>query len=255
MLSKKITYTSMCAILALSVSACEPGVNAQRMEYSRASMTGFAQTTNERLDSVAKQAVRDGNPAQAVHHYEKLYTNDSKNPETALNYAQVLRQVGHADRALIVLSPFVKIEDKKDGTYITAENPDILLEYASATLAIGRYDRAEMLLQELLRTPEGLELAPQAHNLIGVSLDARAMHEEAEPYYREAIEIWSGSATNPLNNLGLNLAHQGYFEESLNVLQQALVMEPQNEKVAANIDLVRELRSSTTASAKPVALR
>ena len=243
----------MCAVLSLGITACEPGVANKRMEYSRASMTGFSQTTNERLDSAAKQAVRDGNVAEAVHHYEELYRNDSSNPETALNYGQVLRQAGYPQRSLMVLSPFVKIDEDKKGILITAENPDILLEYASSTLAVGQYDRAEMLLQELLRTPEGLELAPQAHNLIGVSLDARGMHEEAEPYYRESIAIWSGDAANPMNNLGLNLAHQGYFDEALDVLRQALVLEPQNDKIAANIDLVSDLQGSQT-KIKPTAL-
>lgn len=253
-MKNKFLYATTCLIAAVSLGACEPGVVKHEMEYSKASMSGFTQTTNERLDSAAKQAVRSGNITEAYHHYEKLYQNDSRNPEVALSFAQVLRQMNKAERAIIVLSPYVKIEEKKDGTFVTAENPDILLEYAASSLAVGRYDRAEMLLQELLRTPEGLELAPQAHNLIGISLDARGMHEGAEPYYRQAMELWIGDAVNPMNNLGLNLAHQGYFDEGLTVLRQALVLEPDNQKVAANIDLVADIKASVAGNKKPIAL-
>lgn len=250
---KKITYTSVCLLSALAITACEPAVVNQEMEYTKASFTGFSQTTNERLNSAAKQAVRDGNVTQALHHYEKLYQNDSRNPDTALSFAQVLRETNRPERAIMVLSPFVDISEKDGETLIVAQSPDILLEYAAATLAVGRYDRAEMLLQELLRTPEGLELAPQAHNLIGVSLDSRGMHKQAEPYYRTALEIWSGDAVNVMNNLGLNLAHQGYFDEALTMLRQALVLAPQNDKVAANIDLVTSLNTSVS-TATPIGL-
>ncbi len=254
-MKNKFLYTTTCVLAAISLAACEPAVMKQEMDYSAANLNGFSQTTNDRLDSAAKQAARDGNITEAFHHYQKLYQNDARNPDTALAFAQVLRQMDNPDRAIIVLAPYIDIKEKKDGTYITAENPDILLEYAASTLAVGRYERAEMLLQELLRTPEGMELAPQAHNLIGISLDARGMHEQAEPYYRESIEIWVGNAVNPMNNLGLNLAHQGYFDEALTTLRQALVLEPSNQKVAANIDLVSDLKSSVSGRSAPTALK
>ena len=69
------------------------------------------------------------------------------------------------------------------------------------------------------------------------------------------MDLWIGAPVNVMNNLALNLAHQGYFDDSLNLLRQALVMEPDNDKVAANIDFVRGLQQAvqrnTTTFGKP----
>ena len=81
-----------------------------------------------------------------------------------------------------------------------------------------------------------------------MTLDARGRHDEAEPYYEQAMDLWQGEPVSVMNNLALNLAHQGYFDESLNLLRQALVIEPDSEKIAANIDFVRGLQASVNAN-------
>ena len=254
---KQLSYTKLLvsAIALFGLTACEPAVISQELQQTKEAYTGYSDSTAERLDSAAKQAVRDGDPNEAVQHYEKLYKLDSGNPDTVLNYAAVLRQTGNPERASVVLAPYVDVEDTKKGPIVTAESPDILLEYASAKLAMGEYEKAEILLQGLLMDPRAPELAPQAHNLIAVSLDSRGRYRDAEAYYEQAMDLWIGAPVNVMNNLALNLSHQGYFDDSLNLLRQALVMVPDNGKVAANIDFVRGLQQAvqrnTTTFGKP----
>lgn len=250
-----LLMTALCALGTVLLAACEPGIAQKDLEYSKATFTGHAQTTNEQLATRAKQAARDGDSAQALAHYERLYKTNGKNPETALDYAQILRETGAADRAVTVLGPFVKVENNQGETVIHAENPEILLEYASALLATGQYENAETVLQEIRKHGSDWPLAPQVHNLIGVSLDARGRHKEAESYYRQSIDLWQGQPVSVMNNLGLNLAHQGYFDRSLNYLRRALVMDPGQEKIAANIQMVTDIRNGVSRSnAAPVAL-
>lgn len=255
---KKISVI-LATVSCLAISACNVTTDTTQVAHGNKSSffkNPFSdKTTNERIESAAKQAVEDGNPQEALVFYERLYTKDA-NAENALNYAQVLRKTGNPGRASIVLAPFMeKIpmvggESKKKRD--TSHDPMMVLEYASATLENGNFERAEKLLKALLSSSEAASIYPQVRNLVGVSLDARGQHKQAEQYYRDAMETWEGRPITVMNNLALNLAHQGYFDEALNLLRQARVMSPEQEMIAANIKIVNSLQSAVLP--KPKAL-
>jgi len=215
-----------------------------------------AKTTNDRLETVAKQALRDGSPEEALKFYEDAYKNASNDPDNALNYAQVLRKTGNPDRAVMVLAPHAKEMEnslkahQKNSRKKLKYDPMLMLEYASSNIESGHFERAEGTLQNILLVKDTEYLHPQVLNLIGVSMDARAMHQAAEPYYRDAMDIWQGEATTVMNNLALNLAHQGYFDESLTLLRQAHIMAPDKSRLSANIDLVTELQGALIPKAR-----
>ncbi len=219
--------------------------------------------TEDRIRSIAKQAVKDGNTEEALLFYEGLYKRDSNNVDNALSYAQVLRKTGHPQRSVMVLSRFVDrtnyaefatADDKKrKSKKLKQYDRMLILEYASALLEMGQFERSERFLQPMLEDKKASDLHPQVHNLIGVSMDARAMHGKAEMHYRAAMDGWEGTPINVMNNLALNLAHQGYFDESLDLLRRARVMAPDQESVAANIDIVTDLQKAIVA--KPTKLQ
>jgi Flp pilus assembly protein TadD len=242
---KHVLITAM--VFCLALAGCEGHRNGPVV----ARESGNTETTNERLHTAAKQAIADGNADEALIFYEELYRKDSRDPETALNYAYVLRKTGNAQRAVLVLAPFVNAEHKKqDDKKAEPVDPLLLLEHASSTLEMGRFEQADSLLQDMLEAPNTVDLDPQILNLIGVSMDARGMHTVAEEYYREALDAWQGQPITVMNNLALNLTHQGYFDEALNLLRKAYVMAPDREIIAANIDLVTDLHDSIQAKPK-----
>ncbi|MGM0421560.1 MAG: tetratricopeptide repeat protein [Pseudomonadota bacterium] len=238
---KPILMTAM--VFCLALAGCEAHIDGQ----PTARQSENTETTNERLETAAKQAITDGNTDEALISYEKLYRQDSRDPQTALNYAYVLRKTGNAERAVLVLAPFVDAKDKKSADPV---DPLILLEHASSTLEMGRFKEAEGLLQDMLDSPDTVELDPQILNLIGVSMDAQGMHTVAEEYYREALEAWQGQPITVMNNLALNLTHQGYFDEALTLLRKAYVMAPERDIIAANIDLVTDLHKNIQSKPK-----
>lgn len=260
---KKLALTTLTLVSCIALSACNVTTddsmsNARTSSYNEGGNTTTSsifsnpfsdKTTNARIETAAKQAVADGNPEEALIFYERLYLKDAK-LDNALNYAQVLRKTGNPSRATMVLAPFIedigladtssKKKKGKKGEY----DPMLVLEYASATLETGKFERAESLLQTLLKEQKAAPLYPQIRNLIGVSMDARGQHKAAEPYYRDAMDTWEGRPITVMNNLALNLAHQGYFDEALSLLRQARVMSPQHTMIAENIKIVSSLQSA-----------
>lgn len=251
------TFMMTACLVSLALAGCEGHGLKNQDPGTKNSLTAESETTNDRLDSAAKQAIADGNADEALVFYEKLYRQDSRNPETALHYAQVLRKTDNPQRAIFVLAPFVKTEDGKK-TSAQKKNADLYaklrLEHSAATLEVGRFEQAETQLQEMLNSPQSFGLQPQIHNLIGVSLDARGMHDNAEKHYRTAIEDWEGQPITAMNNLALNLAHQGYFDEAMTLLRKAYVMAPERDVIATNIDLISGLKASLP-SQQPTSLQ
>ena len=117
-------------------------------------------------------------------------------------------------------------------------------EYAAASIETGDYDLAENLLNKVLEDKKAAPFHADAFNLLGIALDAKGQHKEAEQSYRQALDGWKGDPTSVMNNLGLCLASQGMFDESLTTLRKALIKAPHKEEIARNIKMVSDLRKS-----------
>ncbi len=80
---------------------------------------------------------------------------------------------------------------------------------------------------------------------MGVALDAQGEYRAAEEMLRQALESWEEEDTTPvMNNLALSLAHRGSFDESLTLLRQALILNPENPQVVRNLEVVENLRET-----------
>ncbi len=225
--------------------------------YDRPSLTGALddaqgqrQAVESRLATAAAEAIANGKADEALVHYEKLYRSDKKDPSNALNYAQLLRRAGRSDEALTVLEPFIEASRGKKKQHIS---PLVLNEYAAAMIEKGKFSHAQKAIDQVLADEAYANSHADATNLLGVALDAQGRHQEAETMFRMALDGWHGNPTTVMNNLALCLANQARFDAALDTLRQALVMAPDKQEIARNIQLISQLRDDVVQ--KPVNLK
>jgi len=231
---------------ALLLSACA-ATNDVSVGDPIDSMRGRHAATERRLATAALDAIAEGKTNEALASYEKLYNRSPANAEIAVNYAQLLRKTGQTDRALEVLQPFAT-RQKKDMP-AQAPLPMIQTEYAAGLIANGQFEPAQKMLDGILTDPEAAEFHPDASHLAGVALDAQGHHKAAEKLLRQALDGWKGDPTSVMNNLALNLASQGMFDESLTTLRKAQIMAPEKTEIARNIQIVSDLRQQVVPKA------
>ncbi|MDP2206030.1 MAG: tetratricopeptide repeat protein [Alphaproteobacteria bacterium] len=215
------------------------------------SLQGQRAATERRLATAAADAIQAGKTQEALVSYEKLYQRDNRNADVAVNYAQLLRRSGKADQAAKILAPFAEGK-RKD----SSRTPRAMLknEYAAALIETGKFDRAQTMLESVLSDPALADFHPDASNLSGIALDAQGQHKAAEKLFRQALDGWKGDPTSVMNNLALNLASQGMFDEALTTLRRAQIMAPEKSEIARNIEIVSGLRDVVVPKA-PVSLK
>lgn len=239
-----IGFTALSLFLLTSCKMSENAVVGKGID----SALGKRDAVEQRLSTAAAEAIASGKTTEAVHMYENLYKHDSDNADVALNYAQLLRKTGNPTKAASVLAPFIadKKDKKKDAAIIA---PVILNEYAAIQIDLDNLDRAEQILNRVLEDEKAAGFHADAFNLMGIILDSRGEHKEAEQMFRQSIEGWKGNPTSVMNNLALCLASQGMFDDSLSTLRRALVMSPDKQEIARNIQIVSDLRETVVPAA------
>jgi Flp pilus assembly protein TadD len=198
--------------------------------------------TERRLATAAADAIAQGRTEEALANYERLYARNKSDTGIVLNYAQLLRKSGRNEQALKILKPLAANSRGSD----FGKTPASLIrnEYAAALISAGQYGEAVTVLDKVLANPKAQDFYPDANHLEGIALDAQGQHKDAEPYFRRALETWHGDASAVMNNLALNLASQGNFDEALTLLRRAQVMDPAKTEIAKNIDIVAGLRAA-----------
>jgi Flp pilus assembly protein TadD len=229
-------------LLLATLPACSPSKNAFFGKAIDGAM-GQRAETEERLSTAATRAIAAGKSEEALMFYENLYERNRRDPDIALNYAQLLRKTGNAESAADILGPFVKAKRKRNPTLQIT--PILLNEYAASLIETGKLEKAEAILDRVLSDELANGAHADAYNLMGIVLDAEGEHKEAEEMFRLSLEGWRGDSTSVMNNLAICLANQGLFKESLKTLHQALIMAPEKKRdIARNIRLVNDMRST-----------
>lgn len=210
---------------ALSLSAC-------------ATTSGTMSKTDAALAKMADQT-------SALPLLERVYQKDPKNVENALKYAAGLRRAGLSQKAVAVLDPFSKSNDK--------EIADIILpELASAQLESARYPQAEATAQIAIKNNPS---AYRMYQTLGIALDAQGKYPEAEKAFRTALEKWKGDPVPIMNNLALNLTNQERLDEALEIMKRAKTAAPDRLDVERNLRIIRTLNENASGrpAPKPVA--
>ena len=224
---KKIHNLPLLIMATVSLAAC------QTTGSSRVSDSKEKISTQDRIDNaiekVAITASKNGSSSANLIALEKQYKRNSSNPTAALNYARSLRHSGYINRASIILEPFAKDKDAVAGAKT---------EMSMIALGLGNYDLAEKYAQEAVIQDPTDHFAFQN---LGIALDAKEMHPEAERAFRKALENWEGDPTTIMNNLALNLATQGFIDEAIEILEKAKALSPDRIEIERNLRIIRTL--------------
>jgi Flp pilus assembly protein TadD len=176
-------------------------------------------------------------PGKSAVYLERAYKKDPQNETNAVDYAIALREHGKLNHAAIILEPFAK--EPSASSLVTSE-------YAAVQLAQGNYEAAEKYAQKAVIADEQNF---KAFHRLGIALDAQSMHPEAERAYRKGLELWQGDPTSIMNNLALNLASQGYLDESIEILLKAQDVAPNRVEIERNLRIVTALKQADGAPA------
>lgn len=220
-----LTRIPVCLVLlsCLPLAAC--GTTAQR--EARADRE---EKISAVLEKAAEQASSQGQEKQSLEILERMYKRDSASSETAMKYAVALREAGRLNRAVVVLSPFVE----GDGA-----SSAVLTEYASTQASLGAYPEAEANARRAILVDS---TSGQAYHILGIALDAQGHNQQAEVAFRKGLENWQGDPGPILNNLGLNLATQGFLDEAIDTLRRAVAVSPNRPEIERNLRIVTALQ-------------
>ncbi len=224
---KKIRHYVVLTIAVGQLTAC------QTTNFFGTPTAEKPSNVSQRIDTAIEKAAIDasqkGSMTGALIALEKQYKRNSDDPATALAYARGLRQANHLNRASMVLSNFAQTEE----TY-----PGIKTEMSMIELGLGNYNSAEKYAKEAVaQNPEDYH----AYQNLGITLDAKEMHPEAERAFRKGLEHWQGNPTTIMNNLALNLATQGFIDEAIEILERAKSLSPDRIEIERNLRIIRTL--------------
>lgn len=188
--------------------------------------------SDEIASAVEKARVASGDEVKSLGAAERAYKKAPQDQTAAADYARALREENMLDKAELVLEPFA--EGPEPSSYT-------LSEFAAIQLKKGSPNKAERYAQRAVIADN---TNYRAYHNLGVALEAQTKHEEAERAFRKGLEIWQGDPTPIMNNLALNLAAQGYLDESIEILRKAQSMDPKREEVERNLRIVTALQQA-----------
>lgn len=221
----RIVVLSTAAFASLTMAACQPATYQSQQDDRTAA-----------IDSALARASDRGvvaNSGESLAAMERAYSGNSDDPAVATKYAKALRDAGRLNRAAVVLTPFAQDSSLKSEAVKT--------EFASIQAAMGNYKEAENYArQAVLLNPD----IGQPYHVLGTALDAQGYHDQAEVAFRRALEHWQGNPATVLNNLGLNLASQGFLDEAVDVLRKAQAADPQRPEIERNLRIVTTLQQN-----------
>jgi len=242
----KINLLAVPALaLVLALSACKTDEDLT-LKSPVNSLRGMREETNAHDMRAAEDALAAGNTRDALELFRVMHKKKPNNPVFALRFAQLLRKSDKAKQAVVILAPFTL---DANGEPLKSAPPELLLELAAADIALGDFGAGEKPLRLVLDDPANSIYFPEAYNLMGVVLDARGAHKDAEDMFQLALAGWKGNPASVMNNLALSLASQGLFDQSLATLRKALVIAPDKQEVARNIQIVTDLRDCVVTKA------
>ena len=232
-----LMLTTLMMGTALLLAACQTTATT-----GTGSNTGNnADPVNAALDRASTEAATSGQH-ESLQSIERLYKADSMNPQLAVRYSRALRDNGRMTRAAMVLNPLM--ENQKTKTI------GVITEFAAVQAAMGNYEIAEKNARAAVMQDAN---SAQAYHILGIALDAQGFSKQAEVSFRKALDNWSGDPSPVLNNLGLNLAAQGFLDEAISTLRRAAALSPNKVEIERNLRIVQALQVQPGTNTVPYA--
>ena len=183
--------------------------------------------TREKTASLGVAAVPgvDADGRRGAQAWGERYRTNPSDPDTAINYAQALRENGQRAQAIAVLEQ------------ASAQNPEhsgVLGAYGRALADAGSYKQA---LDVFERAHAGGQPDWRILSVQGAALDQMGRHEEAQRYYGTALRI-APDEPSVLSNLGLSYALSKDLVRAEATLRRAAEQPRVDPRVRRNLALV-----------------
>ncbi|MBL4804300.1 MAG: tetratricopeptide repeat protein [Alphaproteobacteria bacterium] len=219
------------SVLVMTVSACALLGACQTAKSVDANGNKTVHTAS--IDSaISRAAIYNTKPARSVTYLERAYKQSPTDEALAIEYASALRGTDELGKAELILAPFAKMDPPSSAA---------ASEYAAIQLAKGEYEAAEKHAQNAILADDANF---KAYHRLGIALDAQGQHEPAERAYRKGLDLWQGDPTTIMNNLALNLATQGFLDESAEILRKAQAVDPNRDEIERNLRIVTALQQA-----------
>ena len=215
-ISTKTRPARPLALLAITMLVAAGAAGCGTLQQA-GSTTGAAATPS------AQAAPSDAR--QASQFWGERYRANPRDPVTAANYAQALRQIGQRAQAVAVLEQ-TSIHNPGNMTLAGA--------YGRALADVGKHEQALKVLNGA-HTPDRPDW--RILNVTGVVLDQLGRHDEAQRHYATALRIMPEESTI-LSNLGLSYVLSKNLPEAEATLKRAAAGRTTDPRVRGNLALV-----------------
>jgi DNA-binding response OmpR family regulator len=177
--------------------------------------------------SSAELQLKQGNVDRAIHFLARADELSPMDMNRKVNLGRLLLQQGRESEGRLFLDRAVKNSSP-------AERAAILLKVAETYMENNRFAEAEGLFVKLLKANQD---DVEAYNRLGIALRRQGKFDEAETYYRMALE---SHPENPIifYNLGVLQFSRHQRDKARHSLQQALRLDPGFEKARSVLERV-----------------
>ncbi len=176
---------------------------------------------------------------RAVEVYGTRYQENRNDAETAIRYAEALRQTTQRAQAVAVL---------EQAAIANPHYKPLLGAYGRALAEVGRYEQALEVLSRA-HTPDQPDW--RILNVQGAVFDQLGRHEEARRHYASALKI-KPDESSILSNLGLSYALVNDLKRAEDYLRQASQQPDAAPKARQNLALVIGLQGRLAEAEKIV---
>lgn len=185
--------------------------------------------------NLSKLWQQKGNFVRAVENLERLISLEPTNVIAFGNLAEVLLRQGKSQQAIKYLRQAIAIEP----TFVTTYCIENHTPNSTDLIAIAKASCTKFLtsLQEETADSEVLQYLWQTYSHWGNALLEYGNIEQAETYYRQAIDIQPDEVSLYLS-LGNSLSEQKRWNAAINVYQMGLLLDPNYQPIKLQLEKV-----------------
>lgn len=228
MFKAKYSLLGASVALSLALTACQSVPADEKASANAADQEIAAPATPEEVE-----AANRADPLTRANFWAKEHAKNPSDLNTAITFAESLRQIGSEDRAIEVAS---------ETAIIHPRNADLLM-------IIGR---SLITKQDFLSSAQAFRRAAEfdptraaAFAALGTSFDRLDRHLDAQAAYEKALRL-EPNRTSTLTNYGLSLALNGDLVAAETQLLKAVAQPDADLRVRENLALIQGLQGKYT---------
>ncbi|AQQ52931.1 tetratricopeptide repeat protein [Planococcus lenghuensis] len=181
------------------------------------------------------RALQDGRYEEAVAAFTKAIEQEPDNPLGYINFGHVLAATGDTERAERFFQKALTLGESATAYY----------GLANLYFNEDRYEEALKLYEKAIQL--GIE-GPDAHYMMGKSLERLQQPKLALPYLQRAVEL-DGEDTDARMSYGIALATLELFDLAEPEFQQVLIQEPEHADAHYNLGVLYAVSTENTDAA------